>query len=116
MSTTPKAGYVVSPRGVPPRLFSCSTCRSGGYDCEYFTEALRFARSNVGGATITRGDVVLATPGGVLDAKARATERARRRREREERALGGSPDLPRASEGPTATDTAFQAEQSSSAA
>ena len=82
MSTTPKAGYVVSPRGALPRPFACPVCESGGYDCECFTEALRFARSNVGGATITRGDLVLATPGGALEAKARADERARRRRER----------------------------------
>lgn len=116
MSTTPKAGYVVSPRGVPSRPFSCPECESGGYDCECFTEALRFARSNVGGATITRGDLVLATPGGIHDAKDRAEHRAMRRRERQEQAQRAKTDLPHASEGPTATDTAYQAEQSSSAA
>ena len=116
MSTTPKAGYVVSPRGVEPRPFSCPVCESGGYDCECFTEALQFARSNVGGATIKRGDVLLATPGGIHDAVDRAEYRAMRRRERQERAQRARTDLPHAGEGPTAIDTSVQGEQSSSAA
>lgn len=116
MSTTPKAGYLVVPTSADPQTFACPECEGGGFGCECFIEALRFARSHEGGSTITRGSVVLATPGVALEAKARAEDRERRRRERRERLLGGTPDLPGACEGLTAIDTPVQGGLSSDAA